>query len=136
MISIEQFYMGRDKQYAADLTSLVKVNAAITVSRANSLLDAFYKAVPTAHQRGLNSGWRPPAVNKTVPNAAFMSKHTTGQAIDIGDDDGQLDAWCMTDVGKRAMTDIGLWLEHPSSTPRWCHLQIVPPHSGNRVFFP
>jgi len=31
---------------------------------------------------------------------------------------------------------IGLWLEHPESTPRWCHVQIVPPASGKRVFRP
>jgi hypothetical protein len=34
------------------------------------------------------------------------------------------------------LAEIGLWLEHPISTPRWCHVQTVPPKSGKRVFTP
>lgn len=138
MITITEsmFYMGRDKAYAADLTPAIRLKANETIKRANALLAAFYAANPSAHDRGVNSGWRPPAVNAKTPGAAKLSKHQTGEAIDIGDDDGQLDAWCMTPAGQAALEKIGLWLEHPSSTPRWCHVQTVPPGSGRRVFYP
>lgn len=130
------FYMGRDKTYAKDLTPAIRLNAIETIKRANVLLTAFYAANPSTHQRAVNSGWRPPAVNANVPGAAKLSKHMTGQAIDIGDDDDQLDAWCMSATGQTTLEKIGLWLEHPSATPRWCHVQTVPPGSGRRVFYP
>lgn len=57
-------------------------------------------------------------------------------ALDFGDDDELMDKWCMTAEGLAALTHIGLWLEHPSATPRWCHVQTVSPRSGNRIFKP
>lgn len=135
MITLQQFYKGRNVQYANELTPEIAANAVETLARANKLLDIFYAKNKSALKRGCNSGWRPPEVNKSVANAAKKSLHMTGKAIDIEDEDEMLDKWCMTDVGRKAMLDIGLWLEHPISTPRWCHLQTVPPGSGNRVFY-
>jgi hypothetical protein len=60
----------------------------------------------------------------------------TGQAIDIYDPDGDLDEWLMTDKGLAVLDSIGLWIEHPSCTKGWCHLQTIPPKSNRRVFFP
>lgn len=136
MISLIDYWMGRDKTYPQDLTDAIRQNAAVTVERVNKLLAAFYAANPGAARRKVNSGWRPPAVNAGVKGAALNSKHMTGHAADLSDDDGRLDAWCLTPAGRSAMTEIGLWLEHPKATPRWCHLQSVPPRSGNRVFMP
>lgn len=136
MIVIANYFMGRDATYASSLTPAISAAAAETVIRANMLLTMFYTANQKAHVRSVNSGWRPPAINARVSNAAPSSKHMTGQAIDIGDDDGQLDDWCMTVAGQAALTKIGLWMEHPSATPRWCHVQTVPPGSGRRVFNP
>jgi hypothetical protein len=34
------------------------------------------------------------------------------------------------------LEELQLWLEHPDATPGWCHLQILPPRSGRRVFYP
>jgi hypothetical protein len=34
------------------------------------------------------------------------------------------------------LQEIGLWIENPMWTPTWVHLQIVPPHSGRRIFVP
>jgi len=133
-ITPAEFYKGRDAQYPLDLTEEIKAFGRETLRRANSLLDVFYSANPQAHRRSCNSGWRPPIINASVPNAAPKSKHMLAQAIDIEDDDGCLDAWCMSPEGRSAMIQIGLWLESPSSTPRWCHLQIVAPASGNRIF--
>lgn len=136
MITTAEFFMGRDRTYKSVLTDEIVNNALETVKRANLVLDAFYTANPKAHRRGVNSGWRPPAVNAGVRGAALKSKHMTGEAVDLGDDDGALDAWLMTPEGQAVLAKVGLWMEHPSATPRWCHLQTKPPGSGRRVFYP
>lgn len=137
MITLEQFYKGRDKQYSADLTPEIKTDAVETLRRANLLLDRFFAWNPEAtRDRGCNSGWRPPAVNAGTKKAAPKSNHLLGRAIDIGDDDEQLDTWLLTPEGQSALREIGLWMESPTATPRWCHVQIVPPRSGRRVFLP
>lgn len=135
-ITLEQFFMGRDKQYAAQLTPEFRANAAETVLRANALLTLFFFLNPAAKARKVNSGWRPPAVNAATKGAAALSKHMTCQAVDLSDPDGELDAWLMTEAGQDALIDIGLWMEHPNATPRWAHVQTVPPRSGRRVFMP
>lgn len=137
MITLEQFYKGRDKAFAKELTPAIKANAAETLRRANLLMDRFEAANPTCKRsRGCNSGWRPAQVNAKTEGAAKMSLHMTGQAIDISDDDGAIDAWLMTAAGQKALEEIGLWMEHPSATPRWSHVQTKPPGSGRRVFYP
>jgi hypothetical protein len=135
MITLSEFFMGRDTTHKAELTEEIKANAEITVDRVNRLLEAFGK------DRRVNSGWRPAAVNAATPKAAKRSKHMMAQACDIEDKDGELDKFCMSNL--KVLEDIGLWLEHPSATKTpdrfgegWCHVQIVPPKSGNRVFYP
>lgn len=118
MITLEDYFMGRDKLYSAELTDELRVNAGVIVARANLLL------ARSGLRRGVNSGWRPAAVNAAIPHAAKESKHILCLAIDIADDDDALDAWCM--ANPRALEEIGLWLEHPAATPRWCHVQTVP----------
>ena len=128
MISLGDYYMGRQVKYAGELTPELEQNARITVDRVNQLLEVF------GEPRTVNSGWRPKAINAGVPNAASKSKHTTCQACDLADDDGTLDQWCLDHPEE--LERIGLWQEHPDATPRWAHVQIVPPKSGNRVFRP
>lgn len=128
MITLAEYYMGRDKLYAAELTDELRANAVLTVERANALL------ARAGMKRSVNSGWRPAAVNATIRNASKRSKHMLCLAIDIDDGDETLDGWCMSHPS--ALAEIGPWLEHPSATPRWCHVQTVPPKSGNRVFYP
>ncbi|WP_374335552.1 hypothetical protein [Methyloversatilis sp.] len=136
MLTLEQYWMKRDKAYASDLTDEIRENAAETVRRANLLLEKFYADRPNAVKRKVNSGWRPPAVNQKTKNAAPKSNHMLARAVDIGDQDGELDKWLMTVSGQNALEEIGLWMEHPSATPGWAHVQIVPPRSGKRVFYP
>lgn len=135
-ITLDEFFMGRDKTYASELTSELRANAEITVSRANKLLERFYAAKPQAHRRGVNSGWRPKAINAKTKDAAKLSNHMICKAVDLGDDDEDLDNWLMSAEGQRALEEEGLWMEHPKATPRWAHVQIVPPKSGRRVFMP
>ena len=80
------------------------------------------------------SGWRPPEVNAKTAGAALKSKHMTGHAIDLVDPDGDLDQWCLDNQSELEL--LQLWQEHPAATKNWCHLQSIPPKSGNRVFYP
>lgn len=141
MLTLQAYWMGRDKQYPNDLSTSVRANA-------ERLVDIVNKLIPLAQKAGVDfdidpktktivaSGWRPPAVNAGVANAAPRSKHMTGEAVDIYDPDGELDTWLMTKAGQQALKDLGLWMEHPAATKTWCHLQTRPPKSGNRVFYP
>ena len=128
MISIADYFMGREVKYGHELTDDLRWNASSTVDRVNQLLEAF------GEDREITSGWRPAEINGNVIGAAKKSKHMTCQACDISDPNGTLDAWCMDNL--EALERIGLWLEHPDSTPVWTHVQIVPPGSGRRVFRP
>lgn len=110
----------------------VKNNAIDLLAKVNALLSEIQ--IIEAMDPIVNSGWRPAYYNKTVPNAAVNSKHITGQAVDIRDPDGALDEHLHTHF--RLLIKHGLWMEHPSATKGWCHLQCVPPRSGNRIFYP
>lgn len=127
-LKVTDYYMGRDREYRSELTRELRANARETVRRANRLMKR------AGLFRKVTSGWRPAALNAKVPGAAKGSKHISCLAIDLEDRDGRLDAWCMAHLD--VLADIGLWLEHPDATPDWCHLQTLPPRSGNRVFEP
>src|SRR6267142_1244780 len=122
------YLMGRDKQYPEEYTDEIKKNALETVDKVNKLL-AVWGGFTT-----VSSGWRPQAINANTPNAAKKSNHTMGLACDLLDRTGILDSWCMANL--KVLEDYGLYLEDPSSTPTWCHLQVRSPKSGRRVFKP
>lgn len=134
MITLDQYlnqwkvHYGQVQVPDEELTDDMRKDAQITVDRANQLLARFGQG------RDITSGWRPIEVNKLVPGAAQFSNHTKCCAVDISDPHGDLDQWCLDHPA--ILEDIGLWLEHPSSTKGWCHVQIVAPRSGKRVFFP
>jgi hypothetical protein len=128
MITVQEYLEQHGKEHLNELTEQDKANAQVTVDRANQLLEAF------GSSRGLRSGWRPQAVNDATPNSAKNSKHITCEAIDLDDNDRTLQEWCMDHQDE--LQRIGLWMEHPIATPSWTHVQIVPPGSGKRAFFP
>ena len=109
-------------------------NAETTIVKGNQLILAFQNATGDNEGRDATSGYRPPAVNAATRGAAVKSKHMKCLAVDIRDDEGALDEWCLAHPG--VLEGIGLWQEHPSATKGWCHVQTVPPGSGNRVFYP
>jgi len=128
-LTVSEYWLGRDiARFAKELTDEVRANALVVVERANALLAEFGEA------RRITSGWRPKAINAATPGAAPFSRHMTAQAIDLADPHGDLDEWCLDHP--EVLERIGLWQEHPSATKSWCHLQIVPPKSGRRVFYP
>lgn len=128
MITLSDYYMGRDRRFPDELTDEKRSNAEEMVEKANELLQRF------GETRKVNSGWRPASINQATVGAAKKSKHMECLAIDLEDKDGTLDEWCMENL--EVLQEIGLWLEHPDSTDGWCHLQIIAPRSGNRVFKP
>lgn len=69
--------------------------------------------------------------SKKVP---YGSAHLTGRAADIADRDGSLAAWCYANIP--ILEQAGLYLEDPTRTKGWVHMQIVPPQSGSRFFMP
>ena len=82
----------------------------------------------------LSSGYRPPAINAKTAGAAKHSLHQICAAADIVDPEGKLGEYCLADLPM--LEHIGLYLEDPSFTPTWCHLQLFAPRSGRRVFAP
>ena len=128
MIQLADYFMGRDVRYAAELTPILRESAVDTVMTCNQLLQEFGEA------RKVNSGWRPRSINAATPGASKTSLHIICKACDLSDSDEALDDWCLEhpDVLER----LGLWQESPRSTLGWCHVQIVPPRSGRRVFSP
>ena len=141
MITIDDYWMGRDETHAVELSTNVRANALLMVELVNKFMvlgkvaGVRFEDNP-ATGSPVSSGWRPPAINSAVPNAAPRSKHMTGQACDLYDPEGDIDDWAMSDPGQRVLTDLGLWLEHPAATKGWCHIQSVPTGSKRRVFYP
>lgn len=68
------------------------------------------------------------------------SSHKAAQGVDKFDPQNQLDIWLNKfEDGKGGNTKLaqyGLYREHPSATPGWCHLQTRPTKSGRRTFYP
>lgn len=135
-ISLADYLMGRQFSHADEFSPLIERNGAETVRRANLILNEFYAVFPKAAPRRVNSGWRPPSLNAQVRNAAVKSKHMTGEAVDLSDDDEALDIWIESPQGLMALERYGVWVEARVATPRWAHLQIVAPRSGRRIFHP
>lgn len=128
LIMLHDFLMGRDSTYAADFTAEIAQNAVATVAKINEFL------LRSGFDGHVNSGWRPPSLNAATRGAARHSKHMLGLACDLHDADGHIDRYCIDNAA--LLEELGLWLESPDSTPGWCHLQIVAPASGHRVFIP
>jgi hypothetical protein len=139
MITLRDYYLGRDITHGHLLGSDLRANAARTVEVANQLLQRAVAGGVTMDKNGrghlVNSGWRPPDINARTRGAALRSLHMQCLAIDISDPDGDLDDWCL-DNADTVLRALGLWLEHPAATKGWCHVQLQPPRSGRRVFYP
>lgn len=138
MITLDDYWMGRDLKYRADLTPEIIANAQVTVDRVNQLIEA-YRDCTGVELSEVASGWRPPAVNEATSNAAKASTHLAGQGCDLRDNANRDFArWCLQN--EDLLAEIGLWMEDPRHTWRapdgrpWVHLQIRPPRSARRVF--
>jgi len=135
VLTLKDFYKGRDVAFKASLTPAIEKESSVTIARVNLLLSKYRIETRNYDTIHVTSGWRPPAINAATPNAAKASKHLLGQACDLSDENGKLDEWLMTATGTKALEDCMLWHEHPRDTPKWVHVQTVPPGSKNRHFY-
>lgn len=139
MLKPSAYWMGRDLQYAAELTAEIEANAAVTIDRINQAVGLFEIDTGIALTEWA-SGWRPGAVNAATPGAAKGSKHQTAEAGDVRDTPNRDFArWCLKNLDQ--LEAIGLWMEDPRHTwhqaaggKPWVHLQTVPPGSRRRIF--
>lgn len=132
VITIEQYWMGRDKQFPDLLSETVKQNAFAWVMHITTLLKL--AEVDGIIRNELSSGWRPHIINDVTSNAAKKSSHIVGLGGDIKDPDRAFAQWCVNNTDKLAAC--GIWMEDPRWTPTWVHLQITPPKSGKRIYIP
>jgi hypothetical protein len=76
----------------------------------------------------------------TSTTGRLNSSHKEATGLDNSDQDNALDEWLDTfehGDGDNWMLDrYGLYREHPSATPTWCHLTTRKPGSGRRTFYP
>lgn len=143
MITLAQYWMGRDGAYAAECTLAVRRNAVETVRRVNLALelaaaDGVEPGVDQVTHNAVASGWRPRGINARTANAGDASTHITAEGCDVQDHpDRPLARWALRNLEK--LEEIGLWMEDPQWTggaDPWVHWQIRPPHSGKRVYIP
>lgn len=127
-ITKQELLMGRDVSHKDEYSEEISANLDKLLIPLNKFREKYGKSMIVA------SGWRPPSINAKVKGAAPKSNHMLGLACDFKDADGTLDKFCMENLS--LLEELGLYLEHPDSTPGWTHLQCVPPRSGNRVFKP
>jgi len=123
MITREEILKGREKEFP--LSSQLEANLSELLTRVNKLRKLWAKPMI------ITSGYRPGRYNKAA-GGAERSRHITCQAVDISDPEQEIGMWLFNNV--QILKDCGLWMEHPESTPVWCHLQSVPPPSGTRIF--
>lgn len=128
MITLQDYYMGREVIYSKDLTEGVVKNATLLLPKIDALLKAF------GEERKVNSGWRPKQLQMQINPKAPNSKHITGDAIDLEDKNGKFKSWCLDN--EIVLAANGLYMEHPKATPTWVHLQQVAPKSGKVIFIP
>jgi len=140
MITLADYLQGRDRTHGLQLGTDLRANAARTVAAANALLVLAKGAGVSLEESPrtgsiVTSGWRPPEINDATPGAKPKSLHLRCMAVDLYDPDGDLDEWLLANADT-VLKDLGLWLEHPAATKGWAHVQLKPPGSGRRVFYP
>lgn len=128
MITRAEILMGREVEYP--LNPILESNLNILLTRLNKLRQLFGKPMR------VSSGYRPGRFNKakamgTKHDGAKDSAHLYCMAVDFYDPNRELVKFCMANKGA-ILKQCGLYMEKPSQTPTWCHLQIRP--TKNRIF--
>lgn len=82
----------------------------------------------------ITSGVRSKSDQQRINPKSMNSAHTMAAACDIADSDGRIWVWVIDNLD--FVAENGVYLESRNYTPRWVHMQVVPPKSGNRIFLP
>ena len=136
MLTMKEILIGKKLE---DLPKDHAANLAIVLERTNKVREKYGKPMtPTSVYRSMVEhlaiyARKGITDKKLIP---MKSKHLFGQAIDIADPNGELDAWCRKN--EKFLLEVGLWLEDDSKTIGWCHFQIVPYGSwtnGKTIWF-
>lgn len=121
MISRNEVLMGREVEYP--LTPEVEANLNRLLAAVNELRALYGKPM------AVSSGYRPGRFNAAA-GGAKSSSHMSCEAVDFKDADGAIKKWITVDILK----ECGLYMEDPTRTPSWCHVQIRP--TKNIIFKP
>lgn len=123
MISDEQYWMGRDVKYSAELTDDIRANAKELLTRVNNLLnDLTLLTGMRFDDIVVSSGWRPLSINANTKGAAKKSLHMIGKAIDIADAHHIL--YSLIIKHSDLLHKHKLWMESVLSAPSWVHLDL------------
>lgn len=123
----------------ADLTPERRDNAVRLLAAVNPLLKHLEQnSIRTRHNPRTGTlvsgdvfgGFRP----QSCPIGAPLSAHKTGEAVDVFDPYGSIAGYLF--VRQNLLIQAKLWMEAPTATTGWCHLQIRPVKSGRTVFNP
>jgi len=135
MITKEQYFQAKphteDHEAAAEIL-LNHVNALLDAAAADGI------EVPTCPNTGTQiSGSKGGSGDggfrlQTSTTGSARSSHKMAQGVDVFDPSGDLDEW----LDDEKLAKYGLYREHPSATPSWCHLSTRAPGSGRRTFYP
>ena len=124
--------LGELNSHGYPTTPEIDATLQILLERLNKVRDAY--GVPMIITSGLRSLELQMKVNPKAPH----SKHLSGQAADVLDQNGVLKKWILAHLP--LMEESGLWFEAFDSTGGeqggWVHAQIVPPASQHRFFLP
>lgn len=125
MISREEVLMGRDKDYP--LTPELEKNLTKLLEALNKFRKIYGKPLI------VSSGYRPGEYNKKA-GGAKNSAHLTCEAVDFHDSDDKIKEFVVKNP--KILEDCSLFMEDPSKTDNWIHLQIRIVTSGKRIFKP
>lgn len=127
MILETDYLKGRDQ--LDPLNVEMQYNMKHLLKQLNLLFQNYYSGA----YYGISSGYRPAAVNAAA-GGAKKSAHLTCEACDLRDPGNKLGKWLIErpDV----LVALDLYLEEPTATPGWCHLQSRRTGSGRRIFKP
>jgi hypothetical protein len=109
---------------------VLTVNAMIPVAEADGVTFHINPKTGSIISGNTFGGFRP----QNCPQGAPNSNHKEGLGGDLYDPDNEIDAWMLEN--QFVLEKLGIWIESPTATPSWAHLQIVPPRSGRRVYMP